>query len=411
MNDENARAICLAGGCFWGTEAYLRKLPGILQTQVGYANAAPDIASLNYELVCSGTTDAVEAVLVTYDPAVMPLPVLLEAFFRTIDPTAVNRQGNDRGTQYRSGIYWLDEADVPAIRAAIERVQRAYAQPVATEVVPLENFTLAEDYHQDYLDKNPMGYCHVNLADADRFIAAKIAAAEGVGTEAAGDNAAAPNDAPALAASALAAPIPNDAAALAAPIPGTAATAEDAATSAPASGSAAPTLTPEVAAAWQRTLIARKLATTAARYHRPSEADLQADLTPEQYAVTQRSHTEAPFSHPYDREFEPGIYVDIATGEPLFLSNDKYDAGCGWPAFTRPISEAVIDEHADHSIPLMPRVEVRSHAGDSHLGHVFTDGPAEEGGLRYCINGNALRFIPKADMQREGYGWLEPFVK
>lgn len=166
------KRICLAGGCFWGTEAYLRKLPGVLSTQVGYANSR--VADPSYELVCSGATDAVEAVMVEYDPAVLPLPLLLEAFFRTIDPTSVNRQGNDRGTQYRSGIYWLDEADLAAIKRAVAKVQAQHSAPVATEVMPLAGFALAEDYHQDYLQKNPSGYCHVSLADADCFVAEHV---------------------------------------------------------------------------------------------------------------------------------------------------------------------------------------------------------------------------------------------
>ena len=355
--------ICLAGGCFWGTEAYLQKLPGIVSTEVGYANAKPELADANisYEQVCSGYTDAAEAVMVKYDREIMSLPILLEAFFRSIDPTSVNRQGNDRGTQYRSGIYWIDEADVPVIEAAIARVQSEYAQPIATEVLPLGNFTDAEDYHQDYLDKNPFGYCHVNLGDAERFVEEKLAECS---ESKEGDSSAATCQ-----------------------------------------------LSPKALEAWRQFVVDKRLARESAQYHKPSAADLYNTLTPEQYSVTQDSATDAPFSHPYDKEFDPGLYVDVVTGEPLFLSNDKYEAGCGWPAFTRPVSEAVIDESLDTSIPYMPRTEVRSHGGDSHLGHVFTDGPAEEGGLRYCINGNALRFIPKADMEKEGYGWLVPLVK
>lgn len=160
---------------------------------------------------------------------------------------------------------------------------------------------------------------------------------------------------------------------------------------------------------WQRDRIANELAKHI--YTRPSEAELLADLTRSQYAVTQRSATEPAFSHPYDREFSPGVYVDVVTGEPLFLSSDKYDSGCGWPAFSRPVADAVIEERDDDGILFMPRTEVRSRTGDSHLGHVFDDGPEELGGLRYCINGNALRFVPKADMRKEGYGWLLPYVR
>lgn len=146
-------------------------------------------------------------------------------------------------------------------------------------------------------------------------------------------------------------------------------------------------------------------ASAAQPYAKPDDATLRACLTPEQYRVTQQSATEAPFTGAYDAEFSPGIYVDITTGEPLFLSTDKFDAGCGWPAFSRPLKEQAVVEKEDLTHG-MRRVEVRSHGGDAHLGHVFEDGPEESGGLRYCINSAALRFIPKADMAAEGYGEL-----
>lgn len=130
-------------------------------------------------------------------------------------------------------------------------------------------------------------------------------------------------------------------------------------------------------------------------------AEAVANLTPEQFRVTQQSGTERPFTGEYDKHFEPGIYVDIVSGEPLFASSAKYNSGCGWPAFTKPIDN--VTEHADSSHG-MRRVEVRSKHGDSHLGHVFPDGPRDRGGLRYCINSASLRFVPKAEMEAQGYG-------
>jgi peptide-methionine (R)-S-oxide reductase len=126
-------------------------------------------------------------------------------------------------------------------------------------------------------------------------------------------------------------------------------------------------------------------------------------LTPEQYHVTQRSGTERPGTGEYLYNKEPGIYVDIVSGEPLFASSDKFDSGCGWPSFTKPIVPANINELRDTSHGMI-RTEVRSTQGDSHLGHVFEDGPEDRGGLRYCINSASLRFIHRDDMQAEGYG-------
>lgn len=131
--------------------------------------------------------------------------------------------------------------------------------------------------------------------------------------------------------------------------------------------------------------------------------ELKKKLTPMQYYVTQENGTEPPFQNEYDAHFEDGIYVDIISGKPLFSSRDKYDAGCGWPAFTRPIEEAEVTEHFDTSFG-MRRTEVRSKEADAHLGHVFEDGPQEAGGLRYCINSAALRFIPVDELEAEGYG-------
>ena len=133
--------------------------------------------------------------------------------------------------------------------------------------------------------------------------------------------------------------------------------------------------------------------------------DAIAKLTPEQFRVTQEDGTELPFTGAYVNNKEPGIYVDVVTGEPLFASTDKYDSGSGWPSFSRPIEKDHVVERFDESHG-MRRVEVRSKGGDSHLGHVFEDGPEESTGLRYCINSAALRFIPLSEMESEGYGEL-----
>jgi peptide-methionine (R)-S-oxide reductase len=137
--------------------------------------------------------------------------------------------------------------------------------------------------------------------------------------------------------------------------------------------------------------------------HYRKDPQVVAKLTPEQYRVTQQSGTERPGTGEYLDNKQPGIYVDIVSGEPLFASADKYESGCGWPSFTKPIEPANVSERRDDSHG-MRRIEVRSKHGDSHLGHVFDDGPRDHGGLRYCINSASLRFVPKRDMEREGYG-------
>lgn len=138
-------------------------------------------------------------------------------------------------------------------------------------------------------------------------------------------------------------------------------------------------------------------------YKKKTKKELKETLTDLQYKVTQENGTESPYNNAYDQENRDGIYVDITTGQPLFSSNDKFDAGCGWPAFTSPLEEEVVEEKQDFSHG-MHRREVRSKVGDAHLGHVFTDGPIDKGGLRYCINSASLKFIPKEEMEEKGYG-------
>lgn len=314
---ENLSEIYFAGGCFWGTEHFMKQIDGVKSTEVGYANGYTE--NPTYQEVCTGDTGFAETVKVSYDPEEVDLKLLLELYFKTIDPTSLNRQGGDRGTQYRTGIYYIDDNDLPIIKEVIKEVAPKYNKPIVVEVEPLSNFYNAEGYHQDYLDKNPGGYCHLS---PDLFDFAKKANTVKKGKKV---------------------------------------------------------------------------------YQKPDDATLRSTLTDEQYAVTQKNATEHPFRNEYWNEFREGIYVDITTGEPLFISTDKFNSDCGWPSFSKPIDKKLIKENMDTSHG-MKRVEVRSHAGDAHLGHVFTDGPAESGGLRYCINSASLRFIPKDKMEKEGYG-------
>ena len=313
---QEQQIIYLAGGCFWGLEAYMERIQGVTDAVSGYANGKGD--TTNYQLLHA--TDHAETVKVTYDPNKISLDKLLQYYFRVIDPTSINKQGNDRGRQYRTGIYYQNEQDKAVIEAALKTLQSKYQEPIQIEVEPLKNYVEAEEYHQDYLKKNPNGYCHIDIKKADE-------------------------------------PLIDD-----------------------------------------------------KKYPKPSDAELKQKLTALQYDVTQGKHTERSFSTEYWDNYAPSIYVAITPGEPLFSSKDKFESGCGWPSFTKPIAAEVAEYQKDNSFN-MTRIEVLSRSGHAHLGHVFDDGPRDKGGLRYCINSASIKFIPLDEMEKQGYGDLIPFVK
>jgi peptide methionine sulfoxide reductase msrA/msrB len=304
--ENNIHEIWLAGGCFWGVEEYFSRLNGVISTDVGYANGKTK--HTKYFLV--DLTDHAETVHLVYNDSIINLKTILEYYFKIIDPTSKNKQGNDLGRQYRTGIYYKDKKDLSIIKDVIRDEQLKYKDSIVTEVLPLENYIKAENYHQKYLKKHPDGYCHIDLS--------------------------------------LVGPESN-------------------------------------------------------HYIKPSQEEIKNRLSDIQYGVTQQNDTERPFVNEYWDNKEKGIYVDIVTGEPLFISTDKFESGCGWPSFTKPIDEKALIEKEDESYDMV-RTEVRSKIGDSHLGHVFNDGPISKGELRYCINSAALKFIPLSEMENKGYG-------
>lgn len=156
------KEIYLAGGCFWGAEHFFKQIEGVVRTEVGFANGHTE--NPTYKEVYTDTTGYAETVHIVFDDTVADLDFLLKMFFKAIDPTSLNKQGEDKGTRYRTGIYFTDESDLPVIVQVMEEEQRNYANPIVVEIEPLKNFYKAEDYHQDYLDKNPTGYCHLPLA-------------------------------------------------------------------------------------------------------------------------------------------------------------------------------------------------------------------------------------------------------
>lgn len=156
------KEIYLAGGCFWGVEEYMSRIDGIVDTEVGYANGHKNNPS--YEQVCTGTTGHTETTYIKYDEKIISLETLLNRFWKIIDPTLLNRQGGDIGNQYRTGIYYVDKEDLPTIKMTLEEQKSKHDKPIVTEAMPLSVFFPAEEYHQDYLKKNPGGYCHIDMS-------------------------------------------------------------------------------------------------------------------------------------------------------------------------------------------------------------------------------------------------------
>lgn len=284
-----------------------------------------------------------EVVAVTYDPNTVTFEEILIYAMKHMDPTDGSGSFNDRGEYYSPAFYYKTDEEKEIINALLAEVNEKgpYEKPLAIEVLPDTRFWPAEDYHQNYYKNGLSSLKYKYYRNASgRDAFIEEHWGSDTGTD----------------------------------LPWR-----------PASERSTRSQS------WRQS------------FQKPADDQLKAKLTDIQYSVTQKNDTERAFENEYWNNIRQGIYVDIVSGEPLFSSTHKFDSGTGWPSFTRPIEYDMVTEHTDYKL-IWPRTEIRSAIADSHLGHVFNDAPEELGGIRYCMNSAALRFIPKEEMEQEGYG-------